>query len=654
MQILKYVLGLLIAATLAACGGGGGSAGTTSTGSGSGTGTGSGSGSTTGSPTLVVGIYNTSNVAVDSIAVGGGFVARATVKDGAGAAVSGKLVTFSLNSALAILTPATALTNSSGIAEVAISPASVAAVGADTLSASATVDGAAASGAKDFSVSATSLTLSAITVGSASLGSGGNTTLDVTALVAGAASTTPVNVAFGASCGKINGTAGTVSITTNGSGVAAASYEAVQGDGTLCSGVVTLSASSAGAPVRTANITVAAPVANAVTYVGATPPQIFVAGSGAVEQSVVRFKVLSSAGGPLSGVAVTFSIVTNPGGVGMGSSGSVVPVAATTNADGEVSVAVFSGTLPGPVKVRAELTATPAVFSESQNLTVASGPPSQRFMSLSATTFNIEGWDVDGTSTQLTARLADRQGNAVVDGTVVNFVAEAGQVAVSCATSRGSDGISKCSVDFQSQNPRPVGGRVSVLAFTEGTKDYTDINFNNLYDAGTDTLINIGDAYRDNNENGTWEAGEFVVPRGGATACAGTGGPFPSKANTCDANLATTVRQQLIVLYSSSNPVFDVTTFNASSLRFQLRSSDNLLLPMPAGTTVAAAATGGTCAVATVFGTSVPNVNPTTNPLSDLSTTHLVSLNTCASGNTVQVTVTTPGGLTTNALFTIP
>ena len=659
MQILKHVFAVLLAATLMACGGGGGSAGTTSSSSTSGSTTTTTATTTTTStistPTLVVGIYNSSNVAVNRIALGGGFVARATVRDAASAVVVGKLVTFTLNGSIASLTPATAITNALGVAEVAIAPSSVSAIGAATLSAAATVNSVAVTGAIDFSVSATSLALSGLALGSVTLPSGGNTTVRVTALIGGvAASAVPVNVGFSASCGKINNadtSAGPVSVTTDGSGVASAIYDSVKPDGTLCAGAVTITASSAGATAATTGATVAAPIANAVTFVSATPAQIFVAGSGAVEQSVARFKVLSS-GVPLTGQNVTFSIVTNPGGVGLGTSGSTTPVTASTDAAGEATVAVYSGTIPGPVKVRAALTSNAAVFAESQNLTVASGPPSQRFMSLSVGTFNIEGQNRDGTSTPLTVRLADRQGNAVADGTVVNFVAEGGQVAVSCATARVS-GISQCSVDFASQNPRPAGGRVSVLAFTEGTKDYVDNNSNNSFDAG-DTLVNIGDAYRDDNENGTWDTGEFVVQRGGALTCTGAGEPFPGKVNTCDTKLSTTVRQQAVILYSSSNPVLSVTSFNAGGLAFRLRSADNLLLPMPAGTSITASATGGTCVVAAVFGSTVPNINPGTVPTADLSTGHFVSLSTCASGNTVQVTISTPSLLVSNLLFTVP
>ena len=674
MNLSKYVVGLAVAMALTACGGGGGSPGTTTNSTGTtgttGTTVTTGTGGTTvpvittAAPKLSLSIVNQSGAVVNSVAVGGGFVARAIVVDASGAPVAAKLVTFSLNGAtIATVNPGTALTNALGIAEVAVAPSSISSVGAASLSASADVAGSVVTGQVDFSVAATSLTLSAIAVGGTNLPSGGNTSLQVTALVGGAPSTgVPVNITYSASCGRVNGStsSGGVSVTTDGSGVASAVYTAVAADGSLCSGSVTISASSAGAAPQSTSLNVVVATANAVTFVSAAPAQIFLAGSGAVDQSIVRFRVLSSAGTAMSNVAVQFAIVTNPGGVGIGGAGSVAPVSATTNVSGEASVSVFSGTIPGPVKVRAALVSDTTVFAESQNLTVASGPPSQRFMSLSVQTFNIEGWAIDGTSTQVTVRLADRQGNAVADGTVVNFTAEGGQVASNCATAR-VNGISQCSVNFISQNPKPSGGRVSVLAYTEGTKDYIDVNGNNRYDVGIDTLIPIGDAYRDDNENAVYDSasGEFLIPRGGVTACAGVGEPFPSRANTCDTSLQTTVRQQAVILFSSTNPVLEVVgAVSTGGVNFLLRSSNNLLLPLPAGTTVSATANnansldGLTCSVNRGPSSPIPSVQPGTNPSADLATAHSVSLKDCLAGDSVDIDVTVPSGLKTT--FSIP
>jgi hypothetical protein len=672
MNFIKCVAALGLTLALAACGGGGGSAGTPLTGTTTptnsttgGTTTDPTTGTTTSAPTLVASIVDASGVSVTGISLATGFSARATVKDASGAPVAGKTVTFQITgSAIAVLTPTTQITNASGIAEVAIAPASVSSIGAATLSASANIGGVV-SGSTDFAVQSSSLTLSSITVTPASLPSGGNAPVEVTALIGGVPAVgVPVNVTYTASCGKINGqdtTSGGVSVTTNGSGTASSVYDAIAADGSLCSGSVTLTASSAGAPSQSKTVTVAAPTANAVVFVSATPSQIFVAGSGALDQAIVKFKVLSSGGVALPSVPVKFSIVTNPGGVGLGAVGATAPVSATTLSNGEASVSVFSGSIPGPVKVRAELVSDPVVFSESQNLTVASGPPSQRFMSLSTETFNIEGWDFDGASTQLTVRIADRQGNAVEDGTVINFTAEGGQVARSCATAR-INGISQCSVSFITQNPRPAGGRVSVLAYTAGTKDYVDVNGNNRYDAGVDTLKNIGDAYRDDNENASYDAtgiGEFLIPRLGTELCAGTGAPFPARSDTCDASLATTVRQQTVILFSSTTPVLDVISVTASSVKFKLRSSINTLLPLPAGSTFSVKTTDLTanakaCAVDQIYGTPVTNVQPGTDPTADLATLGDVTLQNCASGDSVAITVTVPSGLETVFFVPIP
>ena len=666
MKLFKYLSVAALVMALAACGGGGGSAATTA---GSGTTT---PGSTTpikiAAPTLVLTILNTDRVASFGISLVGGFVARATLKDSAGVPVVSKLVTFKLNgTGIAILTPDTALTNNQGVAEVAISPSSVSSIGAATLSASADISGSTVEGKADFSVQSSSLTLSDVTVNSTSLPSGGNTSVQVAALIGGKPATgIPVNVSFTASCGRINSqstASGGVSVATSGSGVATAIYDAVAEDGSLCSGSVTLTASSAGATPQPKTLTVAAPTANAIVFASAVPAQIFVSGSGAVEQAIVKFKVLSSTGVALPGVDVKFSIVTNPGGVGLSAAGLTNSVTVATLSNGEASVSVFSGTIPGPVKVRAELVSAPSVFAVSQNLTVASGPPSQRFMSLSVETFNIEGWEIDGTSTLLTVRVADRQGNAVDDGTVINFTAEGGQVARSCATAR-VNGISQCSVVFETQNPRPAGGRASVLAYTEGTKDYIDVNGNNKFDAG-DQLLNIGDAYRDDNENGTYETarGEFLIPRGvgnGTPSCANSGGPFPSRQDTCDSSLQTTVRQQAVILFSSSNVDLVTSSVSRGSVSFVLRSKQNSLIPVPAGTTIASTATdsnttdGAACAVDEVFGTPVQNVQPGTNPIADIATSGVVTLKDCRAGDSVTIKVKVPSGLETVFFIPIP
>lgn len=618
--------------------------------------------------TMAVSVVTTAGATVSSIALDGGYSVQATLTDAEGKPVANKALNFSIQgSSIALLAPSTALTNASGVASVAISPASVSSIGAATLTVSADLAGVPVSSSRDFSVQAANIALSPLRVGNAALNSGGNTSIAVTALLGGTpARGTPVNVSFTASCGRIN--EGVASVTTDGSGVASVVYTSVRADGSPCSGPTTLTASTAGATAVTITVNVAAPIANAINFVSAAPQQVFIAGSGAVEQAQVTFRVFSSSLAPIANQTIEFSIVTNPGGVGLGASGSTAPVTATTDSSGAASVSVFAGAIPGPVKVRASLPGG-QVFAESQNLTVASGPPSQRFFSLSVETFNIEGGNRDGTTTQLTVRAADRQGNAVEDGTVINFTAEGGQVARSCATTRVNN-IASCFVTFASQEFRPSNGRVSVLAYAEGTKDYID-NGDNKFGPG-DTLIDIGDAYRDDNENDVYDAaGEFLIPRLGTSACTGSGDAAPARANTCDGKLATTVRKQAVILFSSSQPASPNFVLTPSigiprEISFRLGSFSNPTLPMPAGTIISATVVDNTpannlsCSSPNLFGSPVPNVSPgsepqTALPASDLSTFVRATLKDCAQNDSITFEVTTPSGLkTTLRTFTIP
>jgi hypothetical protein len=669
MNSMVKLCALVLIAGLSACGGGGGSPGTTSGDTGS-------TGNETpavNAPSITVTMTNADGAEVTGISLAGGFTVRATVLDATGAVVKNKLISFEVTgSSVAVVSPSTALTNDSGIASVNISPASVTSVGAATLSASADVSGVTVESSKDFSIQATNVTLSTLSIANNSLPSGGNTAVSVTALLNGVpASATPVNVNFSASCGRINdlaaNTSSPVSLTTNGAGVATVVYTALDPDGKPCSGNQTITASSSGVS-SPGTVNVAGQVATAINYVSASLSQIFIKDTGATDQSIVTFKVLDSSGLPMANEKVRFSVVTNPGGVSLGVSGSTSNVEVETTPSGNASVVVFAGGIPGPVKVRADLlvknTGQPTgVFSESQNLTVASGPPAQNRLSLAVETFNIEGWNIDGTRTLLTVRAADRQGNAVVDGTVINFTSEAGQVARSCSTVT-IDKIASCSVVFESSEPRPTGGRSSILAFAEGTKDYVDNNNNNIYDVG-DTLLNMGNAYRDDDEDGAFDSGEFALPRGGVSVCSGIGAPAPAAANTCDGLLGTTVRKQTVILYSSSQPAVPNgavdTLLTRGGLSFQLRSFHNPLLPMPAGTRVETTIVDNTkdnnlsCSVGLLAGTPVVNVSPGTNPNADLSTPVQVLLKECAPGDTLTVSVVAPSGLkTTLPTFNIP
>ena len=267
----------------------------------------------------------------------------------------------------------------------------------------------------------------------------------------------------------------------------------------------------------------------------------------------------------------------------------------------------------------------------------------------------------------MTISLADRQGNPVPDGTSVNFVTQGGVMIPPFCTTGTVAGNSQCQVTIRTQNPRPTTGRIKILAYASGEEDFTDNNFNNVYDAG-DTFNDLGNAFRDDNEDGTYNSANdgFTVPRNGSSACLLNGAPAPAsvlsgRAATCDGVWgAADVRAQGVIIFSTD----DLTmTKEGNSTLTQLNVSIQDLNnnSVPTGSTIAVAATDntatgpitvpgpaptyGTCTVTGQSHTTIPNT------LSALSLG--VFLKDCANGDSVKVTVTT-SAIVKSYVFDVP
>lgn len=640
MKIYKYCFFGLLAALLVACGGGGGDAKTPD----------SDGGSKANVITLTVVAQSTDTV-VNSITFGGNQRIKVKYANYAGAAIPNTSVTFSVteNAEAVSLTQTKALTNEQGVAYVYVSPSSASVVGAATVK----VTVGTVSNTVDFGISATRVSLGKLklggseTPGTLEISSGGTTPASITAS-ANSAQIAGVSVSFSADCGTMTPAIG----LTDGNGQATSTYSALKADGTSCSGSVTVSAIAAGS-TQTNSLSVLSPVASAINFVSASPSQIYVRGSGALSQSIVKFKVLNASGGNLSGASVRVSLTANRGGVGLNAVGSTSDLTLPTDNDGVVTFTVFSGTLPGPLEVKAEISGSDT-YAVSKNLTVQSGPPSQKFFSLAADRYNIEGKDYEGTTATITVRAADRNGNPTPVGTVINFTAEGGQVSPSCTIALVG-GIASCTATFSSQSPRPADMRISILAYAEGMKDYVDNNKNNTFDSG-DTLSDMGDAYRDDNDESQlkqYDSGEFTISRGGTLPCVGAGGSVPAVANTCTGTPATTVRKQLVLTMSGSVAVFNKPVWSTSEISFTL-TDDNRVRPnpMPDGTTILATALDNTadndltCTVKPGYGTTLSG---TSSGIADV----VIRLKDCAIDDEVNVDVTTPKGNKTSTTFTI-
>ncbi|PKN53141.1 MAG: hypothetical protein CVU55_02715 [Deltaproteobacteria bacterium HGW-Deltaproteobacteria-13] len=448
------------------------------------------------------------------------------------------------------------------------------------------------------------VTLGAITLGQPSISAYGTSSVNVPVLIDGLAATVPISVTFASSCVTSGKATLTSPVTNNiGTGIATSTYK----DNNCNSGTDVITASVSGGAHASATITVIPPATNNIQFVSATPSIIgtsTASSSSLPTSSLVKFRVVDSSNNGKSGVGVTFSVIPNSyASLGI----SFTPESATSDADGYVTTALSSGTIPTPVWVVATVDGT-SLKSQSNTLTITTGLPTQDFFSLSVQTYNIEGWNYDGTKSNLMIIASDRLGNPVPDGTAINFITEGAQITpASCTTSAGT-----CSVIFTSAESRPADGRVTLLAYAIGEKSFVDTTINNSYDSG-ETFYDIGDPYIDANENGVWDSGEFTIPsttsgslpcrtQPGNTALPSSYGRFPngwsnyvpsapSKENTCTGTWGQNyVRRSVVVVLSGSKAYISPSTVDMASTcsqTFPLILTDVNGNPMPAGTTIA-------------------------------------------------------------------
>lgn len=645
---------------------------------------------TSGAPSITMTLRNIADTAtVTSVDSSTPALVKATVKDASGAAVAGAIVTFSTSSTFGSFSGGanTALTDASGIAKVTLTTTNTSG-GASTVTASATVSGTAATGSINYAVGASTITLSAITLGANPLSAYGTTSVSVTVLNNGVAYTSPMPVSFTSTCAA-SGKATLTSSVTTVNGVAAASY-LDNGCNNPTSGD-TITASLSNGTSATNNLQVSAPALGSIQFVSAitnpitNPVMITLKGTGGANRSEtakVTFRVVDSAGNPVGGQTVSFSLNTSVGGLALGSASAI-----SDPTTGNVVTNVISGTVSTAVRVTAT---TGGLSSQSDQLVISTGIPAQDSFSLSTSTHNIEGWGYDGVTTTLTARLADHFHNPVPDGTAVYFTSEGGSVLPSCTTVGGI-----CSnVTFTSQALRPSNGRVTVLARAVGEEAFTDLNGNGTVDNAGEMIdansvaTDMGEAYVDYNENGSRDANEPFIDFNVNSSYDALDGKYngvlcTSGAAICSTQKSIDVGASQIIVFSTSSA--DITINGGAviplppcapagvgaPLTFTVTVVDQNGNAMPAGTTVAFSSNNGTVTSSTPYvvpDTTVCRTGYAGCPASAGTVTFgniSVTMKsddtwdtgacTAVNGNTgtFTVKVTTPKGIITNATMNV-
>jgi hypothetical protein len=232
----------------------------------------------------------------------------------------------------------------------------------------------------------------------------------------------------------------------------------------------------------------------------------------------------------------------------------------------------------------------------SDSIVVSTGLPVQRSFSISASSFNVEGWNLDSSPTSPAATiqvlLADAFGNPVPDGTPIVFQTNVGSVGSSakggCNTVNGG-----CSVDFRAQAPRTPTANLPVTPCNTGAGSSPDV-----LRAGLATIC----ASSSDGTNTVF--GKVAIALSGSTAS------------------GTTLNGQ-VVSTNLSNPN-DLGAASASKpFTFQLQVNDVNMNAMPSGTTIA---------VANLTNATLSALAPATVPI---ITPHNASGVDDATGNTV-------------------
>lgn len=682
---------LALASTLAlvACGGGGGSPGTTGgTGSG-GTGTvpGTGTGTTTppvATPGITLALVDGAGAAVTTLSGGQSGTVKATVLTADGKPASGVIVQFATTSSgLIVFNPASAsaLTDPNGVAVVNIKPASVTAAGAVSLTATSVVGTVTATSSVGLSIGAAPLTIGTLSFAPAQNGpvpAFNTVSLNIPITSGGQPVSTAPGLVLTSLCTGDGSAAIVPGQIANGVLVATYTNNGCQRGTDVITASVGTSSQSINLPVATANIG-----SIQFTQSSVNGQSIVLKGSGGLgrsESAQLTFKVVDEHGVGLAGVDVAFAPTTSTGGL------TVSPLKGTTDTSGNVATMVMSGTIPTPVRVQASATRNGLTVSGlSDAVTISTGLPINKSMSMSADKYNIEGLDYDGEVAKLTILMADQYGNPVSDTTAVNFITEGGSVGSSlqgaCTTANGG-----CTVDLRSQASRPVNGRVSVLAFAQGIEDFVDLNGDGQYSctnytdangnattatyrplvdtcvSGGEPFSDLGDAFLDTDVNGVYNAaiGDQAVPYGHPVYTAAGNGKWGinyirrSVEIVFSGSFASMTRQ-----VQTSTGFRDWTTndgdpflvsglqgsgCSAQTIYFRIYDRNNN--PMPAGTTVS-----GTDAVVVSTKSAAPNVIASTNSIG--GTIHSLTiapsadpLSSCGAGS-FSVNINTPKGNST-------
>ncbi len=213
-------------------------------------------------------------------------------------------------------------------------------------------------------------------------------------------------------------------------------------------------------------------------YLDVDDPGIQVQGTGGVEMTNLRAICYDVNGNTVpEGVDVSFVITDGPGGGENISGSGAGPVVSKTNSVGEAYVPVWAGTISGTLRARAS---AGTVLSNATFLAIHAGPP--YYIMVGVALCNIPGWNTVNMENQVTAVVSDYYNNPVQENTAVYFTVDEG---VMQAFSTTIDNTGVATAVFRTGSPQS-DGVVYVIAETSGGQLADTSIFYNSY--GTSTI----------------------------------------------------------------------------------------------------------------------------------------------------------------------
>jgi len=531
--------------------------------------------------------------------------------DGNGQAIANKIITFSAD--IGTLSTTSVLTNSQGVANVTLSGnennigagvlTSSYALDSNTsinstfnyqiLSADAVIDSDIRLGYFDENNSFVEGVIE-LSIADKSISAGGTLGLSVDLVDEnGDLIVLPIPVTFTSNCVQ-NGSASIDESVLSINGSASSTFADISCAGTTGTDDVLLASVAVNNITNTASetITINGEQLGSIEFVSAEPTSIVLKGTGGQnkqETSTLTFKVKSQLGNVLAQQEVNFTLSTSVGGI------SLSRTSGFTNSQGLVTTQVSAGTVPTAVRVTAVASMDfngdmVEVQSQSDLLSINTGLPEQRSMTIAASKLNPEAHNISGEESIITVWLSDNFHNPVPDGTTVNFTTEGGTVEPSCSTVNGS-----CSVTWTSSDPRVADHRITILATALGHETFFDTNGNNIFDdADGDPILDAGDsndlnvdsgfgnypaqasgfidmseAWRDDNENSVYDNGETFIDFNEDSTFSNAdslfNGPQCQGANCAAATMRNThVRKALRLVMASSSAELRLTNGDGS------------------------------------------------------------------------------------------